>query len=173
MLRRLRANGPVVLVPLAWAFVTAAHLDFVARRTLLAAHVVMAALLLAFVALSWRDMRDGALRVWRRIIVAGFVFTVTGAVGLVWSSPRLLWTAVVGWMLLPAAGLWDTGRRSATARASSVPAVRAYFAGGAVSALGAAAYVLGVVVGPTATLAGLLLVGIGQTAGIVAAVVAD
>jgi len=172
MLRRLRANGPVVLVPLAWAFVTAAHLDLVARRTLLIAHVVMAVLLFAFVVLSWRDMRDGALRVWRRIIVAGFVFTATGAVGLVWSSPRLLWTAVVGWMLLPAAGLWDTGRRSATARTSS-PAVRAYFAGGAVSALGAAAYVLGVVVGPTATLAGLLLVGVGQTAGIVAAVVTD
>ena len=166
MLRRLRANGPVVLVPLAWAFVTAAHLDFVARRTLLAAHVVMAALLLAFVALSWRDMRDGALRVWRRIIVAGFVFTVTGAVGLVWSSPRLLWTAVVGWMLLPAAGLWDTGRRGARP-------VRVYRVGGVLSALGAVVYALGPALGTAATFTGLAFAGFGQTAGIVAAVVAD
>ncbi|MEF8856625.1 MAG: hypothetical protein V5A16_04315 [Haloplanus sp.] len=164
MLRRLRANGPVVLVPLAWAFVTAAHLDFVAQRTLLAAHVVMATLLLAFAALSWTDMRSGALLVWWRIIVAGFGLTVAGAVGLVLSDPRLQWLAVVGWMALPAAGLWDTGRRGATP-------VRAYRGGGGLSALGAVVYVVAPN-GSTATLAGLLLVGVGQTVGIVAAVVA-
>lgn len=165
MLRRLRENGPVVLVPLAWSFVTAAHLGAVARRTLLIAHLVMATLLLAFAALSWTDMREGALLVWRRVIVVGFVFTVAGAAGLVLSDRRLLWVAVVGWMLLPAAGLWDTGRRGAR------PA-RAYLAGGACSALGTVVYVLGPN-GSAATLAGLALVGIGQTAGIVAAVVAD
>ncbi|WP_049935236.1 hypothetical protein [Haloplanus natans] len=163
MLRRLRENGPVVLVPLAWSFVAAAHFGFVARRTLLVAHVVMATLLLAFAVLSWTDMRAGALLVWRRIIVAGFAFTVAGAVGLVLSSTPLLWVAAVGWMLLPAAGLWDTGRRGAR------PA-RAYYAGGAVSALGAVAYVVGPN-GSMATLAGLALVGVGQTAGIVAAVI--
>jgi len=165
MLRRLRENGPVVLVPLAWTFVTAAHLELVARRTLLIAHLVMAALLLAFAALSWADMREGALRVWRRVIVVGFGLTVAGAAGLVLSERRLLWVAVVGWMLLPAAGLLDTARRGAR------PA-RAYLAGGALSALGAAVYVVGPS-GSTATLVGLLLVGVGQTAGIVAAVVAD
>ena len=165
MLRRLRENGPVVLVPLAWSFVTAAHLGAVARRTLLIAHLVMATLLLAFAALSWTDMREGALLVWRRVIVVGFVFTVAGAAGLVLSDRRLLWVAVVGWMLLPAAGLWDTGRRGAR------PA-RAYLAGGACSALGTVVYVLGPN-GSAATLAGLALVGVGQTAGIVAAVVAD
>jgi hypothetical protein len=165
MLRRLRENGPVVLVPLAWTFVTVAHLGAVARRTILIAHLVMATLLLAFAALSWVDMRDGALLVWRRVIVVGFVLTVAGAVGLVLPDPRLLWVAVVGWMLLPAAGLWDTGRRGAR------PA-RAYYVGGACSALGAVVYVVGPN-GSAATLAGLALVGIGQTAGIVAAVVAD
>jgi len=165
MLRRLRENGPAVLVPLAWSFVTAAHLALVARRTLLIAHVVMATLLLAFAVLSWVDMRSGALLVWRRVIVAGFALTVAGAVGLVLSDRRLLWGAVVGWMLLPAAGLWDTGRRGAH------PA-RAYYVGGALSALGAVVYVGGPN-GSAATLAGLALVGIGQTAGIVAAVVAD
>jgi hypothetical protein len=69
-------------------------------------------------------------------------------------------------MLLPAAGLWDTGRRGAR------PA-RAYFVGGACSALGAVVYVLGPVVGSAATLAGLALVGVGQTLGIAAAVAAD
>jgi hypothetical protein len=163
MLRRLRETGPVVLVPLAWTFVTAAHLTLVARRTVLAAHVVMAALLLAFAALSWADMRSGALLVWWRIIAVGFALTVAGAAGLVRSDARLLRVAVVGWMLLPAAGLVETGRRGAHP-------VRVYYAGGALSALGAAGYVL---VGSPATLVGLVLVGVGQTAGIVAAVAAD
>jgi hypothetical protein len=165
MLRRLRENGPVVLVPLAWSFVTAAHLGVVARRTLLVAHLVMATLLVAFAALSWTDMRAGALLVWRRVIVVGFFFTVAGAVGLVLADRRLLWVAVIGWMLLPAVGLWDTGRRGAR------PA-RAYLAGGALSALGTVVYVVGPN-GSAATLAGLALVGVGQTVGIVAAVVAD
>lgn len=165
MLRRCRENGPVVLVPLAWTFVTAAHLDFVARRTLLIAHLVMAALLLVFAALSRADMREGALRLWWWIVVVGFGLTVAGAAGLVLSERRLQWLAVVGWMVLPAAGLWNTGRRGAR------PA-RAYLAVGALSGLGAVAYVLGPN-GSAATLLGLVLVGVGQTAGIVAAVVAD
>jgi len=166
MLRRLRANGPVVLVPLAWTFVTAAHLGAVARRTLLIAHVVMSTLLVAFAVLSWTDMHSGALLVWRRIVLAGFVLTVSGAVGLVLSSERLLWTAVVGWMLLPAAGLWDTGRRGARP-------VRVYRVGGVLSALGAVVYALGPALGTAATFTGLAFAGFGQTAGIVAAVVAD
>jgi hypothetical protein len=161
MLRRLRETGPAVLVPLAWTFVTAAHLGFVARRTLLVAHAVMATLLLAFAVLSWPDMRAGALLAWRRVVVVGTGLTVAGAVGLVRSDPRLLWVAVVGWMLLPAAGLIDTARRGA--RPAPV-----YYAGGASAALGAAVYVGAP--GPTTTLAGLALVGVGQTAGIVAAV---
>jgi hypothetical protein len=172
MLRRLRETGPVVLVPLAWTFVAAAHLDVVRRRTFLIAHVVMATLLLAFVALSWSEMRSGALRTWRRVVAVGFGLTVAGAVGLASSPPfaPLLGLAVVGWMLLPAVGLWDTGRRVVTF-------ADVYRAGGACSALGALVYVFAPLVGSTATttatVAGLLLVGVGQTAGIVAAVVAD
>mgnify|MGYP000135606172 FL=1 len=166
MLRRLRENGPAGLVPLAWTFVTAAHLDVVTRRTLLIAHVVMATLLFAFAALSRADMREGALLVWWRLVVAGLVPTAAGAVGLVVSSEPLLWTAVVGWMLLPAAGLWDTGRRGAS------PA-RVYLWSGALAGLGALTYLLGPVAGATATVAGLVLVGVGQTAGILVAVVTD
>lgn len=168
MLRRLREIAPVVLVPLAWTFVTAAHFGGVTRRTFLVAHLVMATLLFGFAALSWGEMREGALRTWRRIIAVGFVLTVAGAVGLFVTPPveSLLWVAVVGWMVLPAAGLWDTGRR--VAQSSS-----AYLAGGALSAGGAVVYVLTPVVGQAAMLAGLLLVAVGQTAGIVVAVVAD
>jgi hypothetical protein len=168
MLRRLRERGPVVLVPLAWTFVAAAHLDVVSSRTLLIAHLVMTALLVAFAALSWHEMRSGVLLAWRRIVTVGVVPAAAGAAGLAATPPvrPLLWVAVVGWMLLPAAGLWYTG-----GRAVRFPGV--YRAGGALSALGAVVYVLGGALGPVATVGGLVVVGVGQTAGIVAAVVAD
>lgn len=169
MLRRLRETGPVLLVPLAWAFVAAAHRGVVRRRTLLIGHLVMAAILLAFAALSWAEMRSGALLAWRRILVVGTGLTVAGAVGLAVSPPLapFLGLAAVGWMLLPAVGLWDTGRRA-------VAFPRVYRAGGALSAFGAVVYVVALLGGPgVTTVAGLLLVGAGQTAGIVVAVAAD
>jgi len=163
MLYRLRATGPVVLVPLAWGVVAAAHRSLVTERTLLIAHLVMVTLLVAFAALSRADMTAGALRVWWLLIVAGLVPTVAGAVGLVTGVRPLLWAALLGWALLPAVGLWDTGRRGAS------PVV-VYRASGALSALGAVVYAFGSVLGPPATLAGLVVVGVGQTAGIAAAV---
>ena len=111
MFRRLRENGPVVLVPLAWGFVTAAHRDLVTTNTLLMAHVVMTVLLLAFAALSYTDMREGALYAWWLVIAAGIPFTLAGLGGLtvVSVAQPLLTTAIVGWMLLPAVGLLYTG----------------------------------------------------------------
>ncbi|SDZ92162.1 hypothetical protein SAMN04488065_1232 [Haloplanus vescus] len=163
MLYRLRATGPVVLVPLAWGVVAAAHRSLVTERTLLVAHLVMFALLVAFAALSRADMTAGALRVWWLLIVAGLVPTAAGAVGLLTDFRPLLWVALLGWAALPAIGLWDTGQRGAS------PAV-GYLASGALSALGAVACALGVVLGTPAILAGLVAVGVGQTAGIAAAV---
>jgi hypothetical protein len=169
VLRRLRENGPVVLVPLAWGFVTAAHRDLVTTHTLLMAHVVMTVLLIAFAALSYGDMREGALYAWWLVIVAGIPFTVAGLAGLLVRSlaQPLLTAAVVGWMLLPAAGLLYTGR---LVPAGEAPL--AYTGGGLLSLLGAVVYTVGLFVagGSTALLAGLALVGVGQTAGIVAAV---
>jgi hypothetical protein len=167
--RRLRENGPAVLVPLAWAFVAAAHAGAVNARTLLAAHVVMDALLVAFVALSWSEMSDGVLLAWRRVILVGLLVTLAGTAGLLATPPTsaLLAVAVYGWMLLPAAGLAYTGSRvddRATRRASL---------GGAVaSLLGVAVYAAAPLLPPAVapTLAGLALVGVGQTVGIVAAV---
>jgi len=166
MLRRLRENGPVVLVPLAWTFATAAHLDLLALRTVLIAHLVMDVIIAVFTVLSWREMTDGVLLVWRRVLLAGLGITLVGTAGLLADPPLepLLTATVVGWMLVPAAGLVATGRL-----VDRRP--RAYTVGGTLSAVGALAYVGGVF-GALSVLviAGLTLTNVGQTAGIVAAV---
>jgi len=166
MLRRLRENGPVVLVPLAWTFATAAHLDLLALRTVLIAHLVMDAIIATFTVLSWREMTDGILLVWRRVLVVGLGVTLVGTVALLAEPPvdPLLSATVVGWMLVPAAGLVATGRRI-----DRRP--RAYSLGGALSAVGAVVY-LGGILGPATALVlgGLTMANVGQTAGIAAAV---
>jgi len=166
MLRRLRENGPVVLVPLAWTFATAAHLDALALWTVLIAHLVMDAIIAAFTVLSWREMTDGVLLVWKRVLLAGLAITLVGTAALLPDPPvkPLLTTTVVGWMLVPAAGLVRTGRL-----VDRHP--RVYTAGGALSAVGAAVYIGGVVgTVSVLVLAGLTAVNASQTAGIVAAV---
>lgn len=164
MLERLRETAPVALVPAAWTVATAAHLGVVTTRTLLIAHVVMDVVLVAFTVLSWADMATGALRTWRRVLVVGLLVTLAGTAGLAARPPddRLLAVAILGWMVLPAVGLVDTGRR--------VASPRPYLLGGGVSAVGAAVYAAGLAIGPPATLAGLVLVGAGQTLGIAVAV---
>jgi hypothetical protein len=166
MLRRLRENGPVVLVPLAWTFATAAHMDLLALRTVLIAHLVMDAIIATFTVLSWQEMSDGVLLVWRRVLVAGLGITLVGTVALLADPPiaPLLTATVVGWLLVPAAGLVATGRRI-----DRRP--RAYTLGGTLSAAGAAFYVGGVFGTVSAlVLAGLTMANVGQTAGIAAAV---
>jgi len=166
MLRRLRENGPVVLVPLAWTFATAAHLDLLAVRTVRIAHYVMLTIIAAFTVLSWREMTEGVLLVWKRVLVAGFLVTLGGTVGLLATPPStaLLSATIVGWMLVPAAGLVYTGRQ-----VDRHP--RVYTAGAALSVAGVVAYVLGLGVGVAALpVVGLTLTNVGQTAGIVAAV---
>lgn len=167
MLRALRKNGPVVLVPLAWTFATAAHLGLVARHPLLVAHVVIDAVLVAFVVASWSEMRTGVMRAWKLVIGGGLVITLVGTAGLAAPSlpPRLLAITVVGWMLVPGIGLAYTGRH-----VDEAPTV--YTAGAACSLVAAAIYLGGplVIDGPLARLAGLVAVNVGQTAGIVTAV---
>jgi hypothetical protein len=169
MLRRLRENGPVLLVPAAWTLATLGHAGAVETRTVFIAHLVMDAVLLAFAALSWSDMAAGTLRVWRSVLVAGLAVTLAGTVGFLLSPPNstLLGGTVLGWMLLPAAGLWLTGR---DVPAGEAP--RVYTAGAALSLLGVVAYLpafLGFL-GVEAMLVGLTLTNLGQTAGIANAV---
>ena len=162
MFRSAREVGPAFLVPAAWSVVAAAHLGVVAERTLFVAHVVMAVLLAAFAVTAYADMREGTLRVWWAVIAVGFLPAVAGAVGFRLVSAPLHAVALYGWMLLPAAGLVDTGRR--VAEASVV-----YLGGAALCGVGAAVYAAApaLPVGTTAGhVAGIAAVGLGQTAGI-------
>lgn len=168
MLRRLRENGPGLLVPAIWTVVAGAHLGAVTERTLLAAHVVMSVLLVAFVALSWGDMDAGVLRAWRRVILAGTPLALAGTAGLAGAPARdaLLAVAIVGWMLAPAPAFVVTGRD--VDRHS-----RVYQAAAVASVAGAVGYLVAwaTAAGTTALVASVAVVGAGQTAGILAAVV--
>ena len=168
MLRRLRENGPVLLVPLAWTFATAAHLELLSVRAVLIGHLVMDVVLVAFAALSWTEMRRGVLLAWKVVLLVGLGFTLLGTAALSGApdSTALFRVTILGWMLVPAAGLAYTGRH---VEAGTAPWV--YTVGAGLSVLGAAAYLVG---GPIAVeslgVLGLALVGVGQTAGIVNAV---
>jgi len=167
MLRGLRENGPIVLVPLAWTFATAAHLSLLSLRTVLIAHLVMDAIIAVFTVLSWQEMTDGVLLVWKRVLLTGLGITLVGTAGLLADPPvePLLTVTVLGWMVVPGVGLAYTGRL-----VDRRPL--AYVAGATLSVVGALAYAGGVTVArPAALIVGLTLTNVGQTAGIVAAVV--
>ncbi|SEW18440.1 hypothetical protein [Halobacterium jilantaiense] len=171
MLERAREYGPVGLVPLAWTFAAAAHLGYVSEHPLFVAHVVMVVLLAAFAALSWTEMRAGALRAWRTVVTAGVGVTALGLASFrVPAEPAgvLRAAAVVGWMLLPAWGLADTARRTTR------PAFARVYLGAAVASVaGAALAVVGLASRVPAAgwvvLAGIAVTGVGQTASIAAA----
>lgn len=161
MFRSLRELGPSVLVPLAWAFVTVSHLNLVSDHTLFVAHVVMAVLLAGFTVTGRSEMQEGILCVWWRIIAVGFVVTVIGVVGfqVAPSGTVLLGVALGGWMTLPAIGFVYTGKRV-------TGGAWIYFGGAAACLVGVALYAVGFFGGPELQIAGLVCVGIGQTAGI-------
>ncbi|PHQ40960.1 hypothetical protein Z052_17350 [Halorubrum sp. C191] len=168
----LRENGPALLVPAAWGVAAAAVLGAVSLHALFVAHVVMSALLVAFVVASWRDMATGVLRAWKLVILAGTPVTLAGVLGFLardgaglaaaLPTGALLAVAFYGWMLLPAPAFVYTGLRDATAPRSTV-----HHAAAACSVVGA---VVAAFAGSAAgTVAGIALVGLGQTAGILAA----
>lgn len=159
----------MVLVPAAWIVAAGAHADAVDRHTLLMAHVVMDMVLVAFAALSWAEMQSGVLRVWRAVLLVGLPFTLLGTYAL-YDPPveaALAAPTVYAWMLVPAAGLAYTGRAVPDGDGPLI-----YLAGAALSGLGAVVYAAAPWLPAAAapTLAGLALVGAGQTAGIANAV---
>lgn len=166
---RLTDVGPAGLVPAAWLVTIAAHRSLVAERTLLIALVVMDVLLLAFILAARGEMTGPVLAIWRRVLVVGFVVTVTGTVGLALdpNQPALTAVGLYGWVALPAVAYLQTGRAHDRGRYRQVYLASGVLslAGGVVAALGHA----GGVAPATTIVAGLALVGIGQTAGIVAA----
>lgn len=165
MLSTLRDAGPTVLVPAAWLVAIGAHRDIVGEDAIFIAHLVMAGFIAAFALTGWSRMTDGALRAWRTVLVTGLGVTIAGIAGFLLSSPALLGVSIVGWMVLPAAGLAYTGSVFETAR-------RVYYLTAALSGLGAVIYLFSLRdPGGGLTLLGLVVVGLGQTAGILDAAV--
>jgi hypothetical protein len=167
MLEQAREFGPGVLVPLAWAFTIAAHADIVTAHTLFMAHLVMTVLLAVFAVTGRKDMQSGVLNVWWWIIAVGFVVTLAGTVGFQVETGKnsLQALALGGWMVLPAVGFVYTGQR-----VSATP--WPYFGGAGGCLAGLSVYVAGVLMSnQPVVLGGLALVGLGQTVGILDAVV--
>ncbi|AUV82818.1 hypothetical protein C2R22_15200 [Salinigranum rubrum] len=165
MFRRLRKNGSVFLVPLAWTFVTAAHLDLVARETVLVAHVVMTTVFVLFTAASWSEMRSGVLYAWKLVLVTGTGFTLVGLAALVAAPAYTEPVAAMlsAWMLVPAAAYVYTARNVAPDEGPPV-----YRLAAALSVLGWVVYFLGPLLSGSGLpfIAGLTLVNVGQTVGI-------
>lgn len=166
MLWELRDLAPAALVPAAWLATAAAHVDVLAADGIFIAHLVMAAFIAFFTVTGWSAMATGALRAWRLVLVVGLGLTLAGIAGFlgVPGDTGLLATSLVGWMLLPAAGLVYTGwlmpERGAV-----------YYAGGMLAVLGAVLYVVALLDDGNGTveLVALALVAVGQTAGMLAA----
>jgi hypothetical protein len=165
---RLTDVGPAGLVPAAWLVTILAHVDGVSDRTLLIALGVMTVLLAAFYVAA-RGQMSGVLAVWHRVILVGFFVTLPGTVALAVAPDQTgaLAVTLYGWMLLPAVAYVPTGQAHADPLGR-----RVYLWSAVLSVAGTAVYAAGHLLGagPDWTLvAGLALVGVGQTAGIVAA----
>lgn len=162
MLTEIRDLGPVVLVPAAWFAAAASIRGLLGTEGMLIAHGVMAVFIAFFAVTGWTAMSEGAFRAWRLVMVVGLPVTLAGLAGFFLpSTERLLFSvSLVGWMVLPAAGLAYTGRKLPDARAL-------YFSTAALSAVGAAVGAGGILTETeTILLVGIALVGIGQTIGI-------
>ncbi len=132
----LRRFGPVALIPAAWITAGAATVGFLRTDGMLIAHLVMVGFIAFFLVTGWRRMADGALRAWRAVLVVGLGLTLTGVAGFIGpvSGPTLRGVSLVGWMVVPAAGLAYTARE--------LPGAAVVYAGGAAMALlGAAVFV--------------------------------
>jgi len=162
VLRTLRESGPGLLVPAAWLVVAAAHRGMVTSRSIFIAHLVMVAFILFFLVTGWDEMNDRALQGWRVIMVVGVGITLSGIAGfLIDSVATPLWAiSLVGWMVLPAFGLFYTGM--------VLPeATIIYVASGALSIVGPIIYLLSFLVGiDLIAIAGIGVTAVGQTLGI-------
>lgn len=167
MTRTLRENGPALLVPAAWIVAAATVAGAISTHALFVAHVIMAVLLVTFVVASWGEMKRGVLRAWKLVILGGTPVTIAGVAGFLAlddtigvPAEPLLAVALYGWIALPAAGFLYTARHDEVAP-------RLYDAAAVCCLVGLV--VVSLAATPSGTVAGLAVVGIGQTAGILAA----
>ncbi len=157
MFRSIREHGPALLVPAAWTVAGGAVAGVVSAQALFIMHAVMSLLLVAFVLAGWREMSTGVLAGWRAVILAGVPITLAGVAGLTLTTDALLAVALYGWALLPAAGFIYTADRVEAGR-------WIYLAGAACCPLGA--FLVALAPSRSLVLAGIGLIGVGQTAGI-------
>jgi hypothetical protein len=159
----LRRFGPVVLIPAAWIAAGAAIVGTLRTEGMLIAHLVMVGFISFFLLTGWRRMDHGALRAWRAVLVVGLGLTLAGVAGFVGpvSGTTLLGVSLVGWMVLPAAGLAYTARE--------LPDAAAVYLGGAATALLGAVIFVGTLLsaGQPLVWPSIGLVAAGHTAGIV------
>jgi len=146
-------------------FVAGAQQGLISPRSIFIAHLVMAGFIAFFLLTGWAEMSTGALAGWRAVMVVGLGITLAGIAGFLvtTASTVFLTTSLVGWMILPAVGLAYTGRL--LDQAATI-----YLASAALSGIGAVTFIFSLLgVGPGVV--SILLVGVGQTVGIVDAVV--
>jgi len=166
VLQTLRESGPGLLVPTAWLVVAAAHRGMVSTRSIFIAHLVMVAFIMFFLVTGWDEMNDRALQGWRVVMVVGVGVTLSGIAGfLIAPAATPLWAiSLIGWMVIPAFGLFYTG--------IVLPeAAIIYVASGTLSIVGPIVFFLSVLSGiDLLAVGGIAVTGIGQTLGIVDAV---
>jgi hypothetical protein len=168
---RLTDLAPAGMVPAAWGLTLAAHAAFVSDRTLFIGLVVMDGLLVAFAVASTGQMTGPVLPAWRQVLLAGLLANLLGTADLLvdpGTNPALPVT-LYAWMLLPGVAYVRTGRETTRS-----PYREAYLLAAALTLAGAAVYSVAFVdiAGDAGLLfGGLVVLGVGQTAGIVAAAV--
>ena len=162
MFGTLRRFGPVALIPAAWLAAGASVVGLLGPQGMLIAHLVMVGFIGFFLVTGWDRMDDGALRAWRAVLVVGMGLTLVGIAGFVGpiAGPVPLGVSLVGWMVVPAAGLGYTARE--------LPAAAPIYAGGAAAALlGAALFAWTASTGQPVVWPSIGAVAAGHTAGIV------
>lgn len=168
---RVTDLAPAGMVPAAWGLTLAAHAALVSDRTLLIGLVVMDVLLVAFAVASTGQMTGPVLPAWRQVLLAGLLANLLGTADMLVdpaSNPALPVT-LYAWMLLPGVAYVGTGRAT-----TESPYREVYLLAAGLTLAGAAIYsvpFLGLADGAGLTVSGLVVLGLGQTAGIVAAAV--
>lgn len=166
---RITDVAPAGLVPAAWLLTAAAHTSVASNRTLFIGLLFMDAALLAFAVASIGEMTGPVLPAWQQVIVAGLLATLLGTADMAVSpgaNPALPVT-LYAWMLLPAVAYLHTGRET-----TQDPHREVYLGAAALSVIGTGVYsipFIEVAGGDAAMLAGIAVLGVGQTAGIVVA----
>lgn len=166
---RVTDIAPAGLVPAAWTLTAAAHTSVASNRTLFIGLLFMDAALLAFAVASIGEMTGPVLPAWQQVIVAGLLMTLLGTADMAVSpdtNPTLP-VSLYAWMLLPAVAYLHTGQKT-----TQNPHRTVYLGAAALSILGAAVYsvpFIDAAGGDGVMLAGIAVLGVGQTAGIVVA----